>query len=138
MFVLALEFTMHSFTQLWIIHQDWCEGQEQNYFDIANYRQVKRYLCFQESEIIIQSIITFHAFTRCDTTSAFWRKGKVRPLHLMLKNPEFTMRFAGLGNIWEIDEISLLSKIEVFVCAMYGCTSCNSVNKLRYASILQF
>ena len=32
---------VHSFTQLWIIHQDWCEGQEQNYFDIANYRQVK-------------------------------------------------------------------------------------------------
>ena len=37
---------VRSFTQLWIIHQDWCEGQEQNYFDIANYRQVKRYLWF--------------------------------------------------------------------------------------------
>ena len=78
---------------------------------------------FQESEIIIQSIIGFHAFTGCDTTSAFWRKEKVRPLHLMLKNPEFMMTFAELGNNWEIDEISLLSKIEVFVCAMYGCTS---------------
>ena len=93
---------------------------------------------FQESEIIIQSINEFHAFTRCDTTSAFWRKGKVHPLHLMLKNAEFMTTFAELGNNWEIDEISLLSKIEVFVCAMYGCTSCNSVNKLRYASILQF
>ena len=92
---------------------------------------------FQESEIIIQSIIGFHAFIGCNTTSTFWRKGKVRPLHLMLKNPEFMMTFAKLGN-WETDEISLLSKIEVFVCAMYGCTSCNSVNKLRYASILQF
>ena len=78
---------------------------------------------FQESEIIIQSIIGFHAFTGCDTTSPFWRKEKVRPLHLMLKNPEFMMTFAELGNNWEIDEISLLSKIEVFVCAMYGCTS---------------
>ena len=93
---------------------------------------------FQESEIIIQSIIGFHVFTGRDTTSAFWRKGKVRLLHLMLKNPEFMMIFAELGNNWEIDEISLLSKIEVFVCAMYRCTSCNSVNKLRYASILQF
>ena len=93
---------------------------------------------FQESEIIIQSIIGFHAFTGCDTTSAFWRKGKVRPLHLMLKNPEFMMTFAELGNNWEIDEISLLSKIEVFVCAMYAYTSCNSVNRIRYASILQF
>ena len=62
----------------------------------------------------------------------------IRPLHLMLKNPEFMMTFAELGNNWEIDEFSLLSKIEVFVCAMYGCTLCNSVNKLRYASILQF
>ena len=73
---------------------------------------------FQESEIIIQSIIGFHVFTGFDTTSAFWRKGKVRPLHLMLQNPEFMMTFAELGNNWEIDEISLLSKLEVFVCAM--------------------
>ena len=36
----------------------------------------------------------------------------------MLKNPEFMMTFAELGNNWEINEISLLSKIEVFVCAM--------------------
>ena len=70
--------------------------------------------------------------------SVFWRKGKVRTLDLMLKNPEFMMTIAELGNNWEIDEISLLSKIEVFVCVMYGCTSRNSVNKLRCASILQF
>ena len=93
---------------------------------------------FQEREIIIQSIIEFHAFTGCDTISAFWRKRKVHPLHIMLKNPEFMMTFAELGNNWEIDKISLLSKIEVFACAVYGCISCNSVNKLRYASILQF
>ena len=93
---------------------------------------------FQESEIIIQSIIGFHAFTGCDTTSAFWRKGKVPPLRIVLKNSEFMMTFAELGNNWEIDKISLLSKIEVFACAVYGCTSCNSANKLRYASILQF
>ena len=47
--------------------------------------KLKGTYAFQESEIIIQSIIAFHAFTGCDTTSAFWRKGKVRPLHLMLK-----------------------------------------------------
>ena len=72
---------------------------------------------FQESEIIIQSVIGFHAFTGCDTTIAFWRTGKVRPLHLMLKNLEFMMAFAELGNNCKIDEILLLSKIEVFVCA---------------------
>ena len=93
---------------------------------------------FRESEIIYQSIIRFHAFTRCDTTNAFWRKGKVCPLHLMLKNPEFMVTFAELGDNLEIDEIWLLSRIEVFVSAMYGCTSCNSVNKVRYTSILQF
>ena len=48
------------------------------------------------------------------------------------------MKFAELGNSWEIDKILLLLKIEIFVCAMCGYTSCNSVNKLRYASILQF
>ena len=60
---------------------------------------------FQESEIIIQSIIGFHAFTECDTTSAFWRKEKVQPLHLMLKNLEFIMTFAELAKNWEINEI---------------------------------
>ena len=60
---------------------------------------------FQESEIIYQSIIRFHAFTGCDTTNAFWRKGKVCPLHLMLKNPEFMVTFAELGDNLEIDEI---------------------------------
>ena len=93
---------------------------------------------FQESEIVIQLTIRFHTFTGCDTISAFWRKGKTHLLHLMLKNPEFMMTFAELGNNWEIDEILLLSKIEVFVCAMYAYISCNSVNRIKYASILQF
>ena len=86
---------------------------------------------FQESEIIIQSVIGFYAFTGCDKTSTFWSNGMVRQFHLMLKNPEFMMAFAELGNNREIDEILLLSKIEVFVCARYGFTSSNSVNKLR-------
>ena len=37
---------VRSFTQLWIIHQDLFEGQELNYFDVSNYRKVKKYLWF--------------------------------------------------------------------------------------------
>ena len=78
-------------------------------------------------------MIGFRAFTGCDTTSAFWRKGKVRPLHLMFKNPDFIATFAELGVNWETNE-HLLEKTEKFVCAMYGHATSNSVNTLRYAT----
>ena len=35
------------------------------------------------------TLAALHAFTGCDTTSAFMRKGKVKPLKLLIKHPEF-------------------------------------------------
>ena len=40
----------------------------------------------------------FHAFTGCDTTSAFVRKGKKTPMTLLMKNKQFIDVFAKLGN----------------------------------------
>ena len=118
-FVLALGFTRSLNCELFI--KTGVKGKNRIISILRIIDKLKGTYGFQESGIIIQSIIGSHAFTGCDTTSIFWRKGKVHPLHLMLKNPEFMVTFAELGNNWEIDEISLLSKIEVFVCAMYGC-----------------
>ena len=90
-FVLALGFARSLSCELFIK-----TGVKNNNRIISIFRiidKLKGTYGFQESEIIIQSIIRFRAFTGCDTTSAFWRKGKVRPLHLMLKNPEFMMTF---------------------------------------------
>ncbi len=38
-----------------------------------------------------------HAFTRSDYTPSFHRKGKVRPLKLMLKHPKFVEVFSSIG-----------------------------------------
>lgn len=34
-------------------------------------------------------LVALHAFTSCDTISAFVRKGKVKPLTLLKKHPKF-------------------------------------------------
>ena len=75
------------------------------------------------------AMIGFHAFTGCDSISAFWRKGKVRPLDLMLKNPDFIASFVEVGSSWDVSE-NLYKQMESFVCAMYGGAS-NDVNELR-------
>ena len=41
---------------------------------------------------------TIHALTGCDTTSFFYRVGKVRILKKMCKNPEQCMLLSGLGH----------------------------------------
>ena len=35
------------------------------------------------------ALVDLHAFTCCDTNSAFVRRGKVKPLTLLKKHPEF-------------------------------------------------
>ena len=40
----------------------------------------------------------FHAFTGCDTTSSFVRKGKKTPLKVMITNPSFIELFTSFGS----------------------------------------
>ena len=56
-------------------------------------------------------------------------QGKVRPLDLMLKNPDFIASFVKVGSSWDVSE-NLYKQMESFVCAMYGGAS-NDVNELR-------
>ena len=62
-----------------------------------------------------------HAFTGCDTVSAFAGKGKVTALKLVRKNPIFQRAFTRIG-----------TEIE-FTCALYGCKTVKDVNEARYA-----
>ena len=40
---------------------------------------------------------SIHAFTGCDTTSAFCDKGKVKPLKILLKSKRYIVTFAKIG-----------------------------------------
>lgn len=72
-----------------------------------------------------------HAFTGTDTTSAFFRKGKVGPLKILENNVQYVDSFSKLGACsLEILEVMLLD-IERFVCTMHGKRNYQDVNKLR-------
>ena len=60
-----------------------------------------------------------HAFTGCDSVSAFAGIGKARPLKLLRSKNEFQVMFQSLGEQWSITG-ELCVQLESFVCAMYG------------------
>ncbi|CAL4180456.1 unnamed protein product, partial [Meganyctiphanes norvegica] len=77
-----------------------------------------------------------HAFTDCDFTTAFYRKGKVKPLEVLQKDTAGTLikLFSKLSS----DEDPLQSKAEEFICSLYGMKDgINTVNEARYAKLLQ-
>ena len=79
---------------------------------------------------ICEALPGFHAFTGCDYTSAFSRKGKVRPFKMLQKNEDAQMMFATLGKEDRITEQNL--KIaERFVCEIYGKKNFDSIDEVR-------
>ena len=78
----------------------------------------------------------FHSFTGCDTTSAFVRRGKVAPLKVLEKRPQFISTFRTLGKSTEA-QTKTFNKLEQFVCFMYSKPKYASINKLRYDLFMQ-
>ena len=66
-----------------------------------------------------RSLIGMHAFTGCDSVSALAGKGKSRALKLLMANSDYVAAFSNLGNTWLVSA-DLLSKLEEFVCSLYG------------------
>ena len=48
------------------------------------------------------ALMSLHAFTHCDTTSAFKGVGKVRPIRLLQKTEAFQETLSTLGDTWEV------------------------------------
>jgi hypothetical protein len=59
--------------------------------------------------------MSFHAFTRCDTTSAFKGIGKVKPIKTLQKSPQFQSALAQIGDSGQISE-DLFLQMEAFNC----------------------
>ena len=76
-------------------------------------------------------LVGFHAFTGCDTTSSFIRKGKVRPFKLLQSTSSFWHAFQNLGDS-QIVTNSLIASLQSFVCAMYGKKTLNHVDEVRH------
>ena len=76
-------------------------------------------------------LLSLHAFSGCDSTSAFKGKGKLKPLKLVKDSPRFIEAFATLGNSWDIPD-SLLLDLEEYTCLLYNRKQFKSVDDLRY------
>ena len=78
-----------------------------------------------------KALPALHAFTGCDYTASFMRKGKIRPFDLIEKSKTFTSAFARIGIAQDIPECVLVD-IEMFVCMMYGKPGAWGVNDARF------
>ena len=81
---------------------------------------------------MIDALPALHAFTGSDYTASFLGKGKVKPLNLMSKNPEYCSAFANLGNA-EVPEPNDVALIEKFTCTLYELPKLTKVNDARLA-----
>ena len=61
----------------------------------------------------------FHAFSSCNYTASFNRKGKIRPMKLLEKNESVQQVFSKLHD-WDAITEEDIQVVEGFVCAMYG------------------
>ena len=86
-----------------------------------------------EGNDVCNILPALHAFTGCDTTSAFVRKGKTAPLKLLKSQPDFLDAFLSLGRSSDVPH-HIYEKLEHFVCLLYNRRSTTKdVNVLRHA-----
>ena len=73
-----------------------------------------------------------HAFTGCDSVSAFSGKGKLTALKLAKRSPAFQELFQQLGVEWELSH-ELFMSLQEFTCLIYSSNpGTKDVNELRY------
>ena len=85
---------------------------------------------------ISDALIGLHAFTGCDTVSAFVGRGKTAPLDRLRSSREFQETFASLGATWDVSD-ELFAVLQHFTCLLYAPSSnTRHVNELRYEMFL--
>ena len=67
---------------------------------------------------VSETLLGLHAFTGCDTASAFHGRGKVKAFRLMLKH-DFASTFKSLRQSWEVSQ-ELFEKLRVFIWESFG------------------
>ena len=66
------------------------------------------------------ALMALHAYTRCDTTSAFKGIRKVKPIKVIQKMSKFQKGLAKVGETWDVeDEFDRTRIIEIGSCERY-------------------
>ena len=82
-------------------------------------------------ETYCTSLMVLHAFSGCDSTSAFKGIGKVKPIKILEKKKNFIDSFAAVGDSWNVST-NILQSLEEFTCCLYGYPRFSSLDSLRY------
>ena len=79
-----------------------------------------------------QALLGLHAFTGCDTVSAFAGKGKLGASKLLSTSGHHLETLKLLGSDWDISP-SLISRLEALTCSIYSSrTHITKVNEIRF------
>ena len=71
-----------------------------------------------------------HAFTGCDYTSAFVRKGKIRPYEIVKQSVKFQKAFASLSQ--DVPSVEVINVLQDYVCVLYEARKIVKLNKHRF------
>ena len=73
----------------------------------------------QDTELISKPLLSFYAFTGCDTVKAFCGKGNLKPLKVTLKIQKYTNEFPEIREDPNISD-EQLGILQRFMCDVYG------------------
>ena len=76
----------------------------------------------------VDALPGIYAFTDNDSTPAFYRKGKIKPITLMCKHERFTNAFKCLGEMPLTNDV--IEIIEQYTCHLYGHTKQSDIHKV--------
>ena len=91
---------------------------KQNKLRLIDVEKVVDGIDYNNKADVSEALLGLHAFTGCDTTSAFHGRGKVEAFRLMLKH-DFVSTFKSLGQSWEVSQ-ELFEKLQVFIWETFG------------------
>jgi hypothetical protein len=112
-----------------------CQITGKVYFDTGtgNKRRIIniKHVMDSQGHKMCKALLGLHSMTGSDRTSAFVRKGKVKPYTLLRKHTDFLQAFAEHGTTETVSEETLQS-LETFVCKLYSNKHYVNINQLRY------
>ena len=80
---------------------------------------------------VSDALIGLHAYTGCDSVSAFSGKGKSSGLAIIKTDEVLASVMSRLGQSFTVDA-SLLAACETFTCSLYGFPDSTEINAVRY------
>ncbi|XP_074106572.1 uncharacterized protein LOC141532227 [Cotesia typhae] len=82
-----------------------------------------------------RSLPRFHALTGCDFNPAFFKRGKQRPLNILMKKPEYPQAFMQFGGpesfTEELIQENIFNTIQKFICEIYNVSGVLDVDAAR-------